>query len=193
MVKRDSSLQRIRFHCSRVKRQQALLNFSRQLGLRMVILGLCAAARAMETHFTKLPKNSYCADVASRGSLELRSEFCNRGQTIFTHYAQHSAVLFCELVWPTTSRLSHCWPQMFHFTIAAQHLRLTGAALAEQKFDEFTFWKGGILGRCHAESHKFFSKANLLPMFVYGDCMAVCSISYTCQQRVCLKQPNPLI
>ncbi|KAK6310132.1 hypothetical protein J4Q44_G00200130 [Coregonus suidteri] len=41
----------------------------------------------METHFMKLPTNSSCADVASRGSLELVSECCNRGQTIFTHYA----------------------------------------------------------------------------------------------------------
>ena len=40
---------------------------------------------------------------------ELRSECCNRGQTIFTRYVlQHSAVPFCELVWPTSSRLSHC-------------------------------------------------------------------------------------
>ena len=32
-----------------------------------------------------------------------------------------------------------------------------------------------------------FSKAILLPVFVYGDCMAVCSILYTCQQLVWLK------
>jgi hypothetical protein len=32
-----------------------------------------------------------------------------------------------------------------------------------------------------------FSKAILLPMFVYGDCMAVCSTLYTCQQWVWLK------
>jgi hypothetical protein len=55
-----------------------------------------------ETHFMKLPTNSYCVDVASRGSSELGSEYCNRGQTIFT------VVPFCELVWPTTLQLGHC-------------------------------------------------------------------------------------
>ena len=55
---------------------------------------------AMNTHFMKLPKNSYCADVASRGRLELGSECWNRGQMILMHYMlQHSAVPFCELVW----------------------------------------------------------------------------------------------
>jgi hypothetical protein len=47
---------------------------------------------AMETHFMMLPTNNYWAEVASRGRLELCSECCNRGQTIFTRYAlQHSA------------------------------------------------------------------------------------------------------
>jgi hypothetical protein len=69
---------------------------------------LCSS---METHFMKL---SYCADIASRGSLELCSECCNRGQTMFTHYAlQHLAVPFCELVWPTTLRLSRCCSSTF--------------------------------------------------------------------------------
>ena len=34
---------------------------------------------------------------------------------------------------------------------------------------------------------ELFSKDILLPMLVYGDCMAVCSISYTCQKGVLLK------
>jgi hypothetical protein len=75
----------------------------------MVILGLCAAAWAMETHFMKLQTNSYCADVASRDSLELGSECCNRGQKIYMRYTlQHSAVPFGELLWPTTLWLSRC-------------------------------------------------------------------------------------
>ena len=40
---------------------------------------------------------------------------------------------------------------------------------------------------------EIFSKAILLPMFVYGDCMAVCTILYTWQQWMWLKKPNPLI
>ena len=34
---------------------------------------------------------------------------------------------------------------------------------------------------------ELFSKAILLLMFVYGDCMAVCSILYTYQQQVRIK------
>ena len=79
------------------------------LGIAHGDLRLVYSCSAMETHFMKLPTNSFCADVASRGSLELSSECCNRGQTIFTCCSlQHSAVLFCELVWLTTSWLSRC-------------------------------------------------------------------------------------
>ena len=45
MVKRDLSLQRTHFHCSRVQWRRALHQCSRRLALCMVILGLCAAAR----------------------------------------------------------------------------------------------------------------------------------------------------
>ena len=79
-------------------------------------LRLVCGCSAMETHFMKLPMNSYCADVASRGSLELGSECCNRGQTIVTSYVlQHSAVQFCELVWPTTN-LMGC-PRTFVYIV----------------------------------------------------------------------------
>uniref|UniRef100_A0A0E9V794 Uncharacterized protein n=2 Tax=Anguilla anguilla TaxID=7936 RepID=A0A0E9V794_ANGAN len=52
----------------------------------MVMLGLCAAALPCVTHFMKLPINSSCADVSSRGSQKFGSERCNRGQTIFMRY-----------------------------------------------------------------------------------------------------------
>ena len=45
IVKCDSSLQRTHFYCSRVQWRQALHHSSQCLALRMVILGLCAAAR----------------------------------------------------------------------------------------------------------------------------------------------------
>ena len=74
-----------------------------------VDLRLVCVCSAMDTHFMTLPTNSYCAEVAPRGSLELDSECRNRGQKICTHYAlQHSVVPFSELVWPTISQLSHC-------------------------------------------------------------------------------------
>jgi hypothetical protein len=72
-------------------------------------LGLVCGCSAMETNFMKLLTNSSCADVPSRGSLELDNECCNWGHTVVTHYTlQHSAIPFCVLVWPTTSRLSRC-------------------------------------------------------------------------------------
>ena len=45
ILKRDSSLQRTCFHCYRVQWRRALYHSSRRLALRMVILGLCAAAQ----------------------------------------------------------------------------------------------------------------------------------------------------
>jgi hypothetical protein len=58
----------------------------------------------------------------------------------------------------------------------------------------------GELGLCAAAQPwkpmkvtELFNKAILLPMFVYGDCISVCLILYTCQQPVWLKYPNPLI
>jgi hypothetical protein len=73
----------------------------------LVVWGLCFGkvgdlrlvygCSAMETHFIKLPTNSSCADVASRDSLELDSECCNRGQMIFTCYALHYSVSLCGL------------------------------------------------------------------------------------------------
>jgi hypothetical protein len=40
-------------------------------------LRLVCCCSAIETHFMMLPKKSYCADIASRGRLELGSERCN--------------------------------------------------------------------------------------------------------------------
>ena len=73
------------------------------LGIVHGDLRLLCGCSAMDTHFIKVPTNSYFAKVASRGSLELSSECCSWRQTIFTRYTlQHSAVPFCELVWLTT-------------------------------------------------------------------------------------------
>jgi hypothetical protein len=41
------------------------------LGIEYGELRLVCGCLAMETHFIKLPTNSYCAEVASRASLEL--------------------------------------------------------------------------------------------------------------------------
>ena len=116
MVKRNSSLQRTHFHCSRVQWRWALHHFRRRLALHMVILGLCAAAWAMETNVMKLQMNSSCADVASRGGLELSSECCNRGQMIL-----HASALGGPVLWACVPL--HGWavvaPRCFYFTIKA--------------------------------------------------------------------------
>ena len=68
----------------------------------------------------KLPTNSYCADVASKGSLELGSECCNRGKMILhaTHFSirRSRSVSLCGLPlcgWAVVA------PWCLHFTITA--------------------------------------------------------------------------
>jgi hypothetical protein len=56
------------------------------LGIAHGDLRLVWSCSAMETNFMKILTNSYCANVPSRDSLELCSECCNRGQTMFMHY-----------------------------------------------------------------------------------------------------------
>jgi hypothetical protein len=79
------------------------------LGIAHGDFRLMCGCSAMETYFMKFPTNNYCADLASRGSMELGSECYNREQRVFTRYAlQHLMVPFCELVCSTTFWLSHC-------------------------------------------------------------------------------------
>uniref|UniRef100_A0A8C7L748 Cohesin subunit SA n=1 Tax=Oncorhynchus kisutch TaxID=8019 RepID=A0A8C7L748_ONCKI len=89
-----------------------------------------------------LSTNSTCTDVASRGSLELGSEACNQGQVIFTRFS----------TWQSCS-VSYHFATLLVLDISTSQQQLTGAALAGQKFDTLTCWKGGILERCHVESH----------------------------------------
>jgi hypothetical protein len=108
------------------------------------------------------------------------SECCSWGQTLFYALrtsAWYHSVSLCGL--PLTG-----WaivaPRCFHFTITA----LTadqGRNLTNWLVRKVASYDGAIL-----KVTDFFSKAILLPMFVYGDCMVVCSILYTCQQQVWL-------
>ena len=58
-------------------------------------LRLECGCSAMETHFLKRRTNSSCAEVASRGSLELWSECCNRGQKIVTSFSTLPVLWTC--------------------------------------------------------------------------------------------------
>jgi hypothetical protein len=107
MVKHDSSLQKtllLTLENAFPQLQSPIaVNFTPlqpTLGIVHGDLRLVCGCSAMETHLMKLPMNSSCVDVASRGSLELGSECCNFRTDKF-YALQHSAVLFCELVWPT--------------------------------------------------------------------------------------------
>ena len=177
MVKCNSSLQRTCFHCTRVQWRWALHHSSQSLALCIGILGLCVAARAWKPIVMKLPMNSFCANFASRGSLGLGSEFqtasgSNRGQTIFTR---------CALQHPLCVLPLHGWaivdPRSFHFTITALTVNQDSSSRAG-------IWQVASYDSDILKVTELFSKAILLPMFVYGDCMAVYSIIYTCQQRV---------
>ena len=75
------------------------------LGIEHCDLRLVCSCLAMETHIMKHPMNSYRSDVAFRGSLELGSECCNRGQTIF-YMLQHSVVPF----FPLHNNSTYSWP-----------------------------------------------------------------------------------
>jgi hypothetical protein len=82
---------------------------------------------------------------------------------MFMRYVlQHSAVPFCELVWPTTRRLSRC---------------RSGEDLAGQKFDKLIFFvQVASYDVATLKVTEVFIKVILLSMFVYGDCMGVCLI-----------------
>ena len=54
------------------------------LGIAHGDLRLVCVCSAMESHSMKLLTNSYCADIASIGSLELGVEFCNQDR-LFLH------------------------------------------------------------------------------------------------------------
>ena len=70
--------------------------FQPMLGISHGDVRLVCGCSAMETHFIKLPMNSYCADIAPRDSLELDSECFNRGQIIF--YVLCASAVDCPIL-----------------------------------------------------------------------------------------------
>ena len=148
------------------------------LGIRLVW-----GCFAMKTHFMKLPTNSSSADVASRGSLELGSECCNWGQMIFTCFsAQLSrSVRLCGLPprgWAVVA------PRRFHFTITT--LDQGSSSRAEMgRTDLLERWHPMTVPRWKSLSSSV--RPIYCQCFVYGDCMAVGLILYTCQQWAWLK------
>ena len=68
-----------------------------------------------------------------------------------------------------------------------------GNPFHEAPNEQFCVASNLLVGKVASNDHatlkvtELFSKVNLLPLFVYGDCMAVCSILYTCLNRIWLK------
>ena len=87
--------------------------------------------------FHEPPTNSYCADVGSRGSLELGSEDRRllSATWFITCYVSLCGLTLCGLAVVASKH--------FLFTITA--LTVDRAALAGHTFYELTCWKGGIL------------------------------------------------
>jgi hypothetical protein len=136
MVKRDSTFQRMRFHCSWVQWRRYLHHLHHPDGcithgdLRHV------AARPLKP--ISWSSRYYCADVASRGSLELGSECCNWGQTIFMLYALQHSVLWACVAYHFAAE-----PRCFHFAITALTVDRGSSSRTE-------IWQTDLLERCHA-------------------------------------------
>ena len=89
-------------------------------------------------------------------------------------YTLHASALGSPVLWACMAYHSATEPFLLY--------DVSGAALAGQKFDELTIWK---VASYYGATLKVteLSEAILLPMYVYGDCMAVCSILYICHLR----------
>jgi hypothetical protein len=162
----------MRFHCSRIQWRRALHHSSQRMALCMVILGLCAAAQPWKHISWSSPRTVIVQTL-------LPEAVWNSVVSVASYALQHSAGPFCELVCPTTLQLSSCC--FFHFTAltvdrgSSHRAEIWWTDLLER-------WRPMTLPHWKSLSSSVW--AILLPMVVYGDCMAVCLILYTCQQRV---------
>jgi hypothetical protein len=152
------------------------------LGIAHGDLSLMCGFSAMETHFMELPTNSFFPDIASRCSLELGSACCNRGQTILMRFStlRSRSVSLCGLPlrdWAVVA------PRRNHYTITALRVDRSSSSRAEiWHIDFLERWRSLTVPRCHVESYWALQYCP-----IYGDYMAVCSISYTCQPRLWLE------
>ena len=134
-----------------------------KLGLVHGDLRLVYSCSAMETHFMKLPILSYCADVASKGILDVCSECWNRGLFLHAlHFStrQSNSVSFCGLP-------LHGWavvaPRHFHFTITALTFDQGSSSKAEIWTDLLERWHPMTVPRWKSlsPSSKDHSNANV--------------------------------
>ena len=153
------------------------------LGIAHDDLRLVCGCSAMEAHFNKLPINNYCADVASRGSLEFRSECCNRGQT-------SSARVQCFSTWSRS--MSLCGLPLRGWAVVAPrrfHIIITALTVARGNASMTDTWRTVLLERMHPMTVPRWKSLSSSVRPFYCQCLskAIASMLYTCQQRVWLK------
>jgi hypothetical protein len=89
LAKHDSSLQRKRFHCSRVKKPVRFTPLQPTLGIAHGDLRLVCGCSAMESYFMKF----LLAEAVWNSVVSVATE----DRQIYTHYAfRHSVVPFCD-------------------------------------------------------------------------------------------------
>lgn len=113
------------------------------LGIAYCNLMLVFSCSAVETHFIKLVMQSSCADVASRGSLEICSEWCKSIADFYTLGA--SALMgptLCCLCGLPHGGWAAVVPTCLHFTTIA----LTQSWLGQiQQWRNVTHWLGSTM------------------------------------------------
>jgi hypothetical protein len=124
---------------NRVQWRRALHHSSQLFALRILIFGLCAAARPWKPS-SEAPKEQL---------LWWRCFQAVWNSVVSVYHATRFSTLQSRSVWSTTSWPSRCCSLTFPL-----HKNTTDSwSIAGQKFDELTGWKGGLLWWCHVESH----------------------------------------
>jgi hypothetical protein len=108
------------------------------LALHMVVLGSCSA---METHFTKLPANSYCADLASRGC-SCSAVSVQTKDIWFLSTQRSRSVSLCGLPLCDVTYNFAVEPLLFHVTITALTVEQGSSSRTE-------IWRTDLLERWH--------------------------------------------
>ena len=165
MVKRDLSLQWTRFHCSRVQWWRALHHSSRCLALRMVLLGLCTAARPSTPISWRSRRTVLVLTLLSEAVWNSVVSVATEDRW-FLHITRFST----QVLWAC---LPLCgWaivaPRRFHFTITALTVDRSSSSRAEM-------WRIDMLERGHPMTVPRWK--SLSPQFIHLSATGVAEIT----------------
>jgi hypothetical protein len=142
-----------------------------KLGIAHGDFRLVFGCSAMETHFRKLPTNSYCADVASSGSWISRVGVAYEDILFFLHTsALGSPVLWACVAYHFVAELLLL---LDVFTSQYQHLVDRGSSSRAE------IWQTNLLKRWYTMSRWTSLSSSVRPL--YCQCL---SMLHTCQQCV---------